>query len=426
MKRVTPFTLFALSTLLLSTILCCTGNKESSTYQEREPDSIKDSLWGLDFDSYTHYNGRVERGDYFTKLITKLGGSYQDGFTLATMAKESFNPKELKLHHNYKALYTKEENPQLKYLIYEKDPLTSILFTFGDSLSVKEVTLELESKLKIAKATIESSLWNDMVREGIEPTLALKLSEIYAWSIDFFALQRGDSFEVLYNELFVGDKFYDIGEIYAVSFNHMGTLYDAFLFSQDEGSDYWNREGENLQKAFLKAPLNFTRISSGFSYGRRHPVTRVVRPHTGVDYAAPTGTPVRSIGDGVVIQRGYYGGGGNTIKIKHNSVYTTAYLHLSRFAKGLVVGKRVKQGEVIGFVGSTGISTGPHLDFRVWKNGSPINPLKMESPPAKPLKEENREPFERKREEYSKMKDSLLSQMVIDSIFFKIGFDYDR
>ena len=144
-----------------------------------------------------------------------------------------------------------------------------------------------------------------------------------------------------------------------------------------------------MKKAFLKAPLRFTRISSGFSYHRKHPVTGRVKAHTGVDYAAPTGTPVMSIGDGTVISKGWGGGGGNTVKIRHNSVYTTAYLHLSRYASGLKVGDRVRQGDIIGYVGATGVATGPHLDFRVWKGGSPINPLKMESPSAEPIKPEN-------------------------------------
>ena len=158
-------------------------------------------------------------------------------------------------------------------------------------------------------------------------------------------------------------------------------------------ANYFDAEGNSLRKAFLKAPLNYKRISSKFTYARKHPVYKVVRPHTGVDYAAPTGTPVVSIGDGVVTMKQYKGGGGNTVKIKHNSTYTTAYLHLSKYAKGLTVGKHVKQGEVIGYVGSTGASTGPHLDFRVWKNGSPIDPLKMQSPPAEPIPAQYKDTF---------------------------------
>jgi murein DD-endopeptidase MepM/ murein hydrolase activator NlpD len=162
-----------------------------------------------------------------------------------------------------------------------------------------------------------------------------------------------------------------------------------------------------MRKAFLKAPLNFTRVSSGFSYARKHPVTRKVQPHTGVDYAAPKGTPVMTIGDGVVTSVKYEGAGGNTVRIRHNSVYSTAYLHLSKYAKGLKAGQRVRQGEVIGYVGSTGRSTGPHLDFRVWKNGTPINPLKMDSPPAEPIKEASRSGFEAAHKEYKARMDTV-------------------
>ena len=175
-----------------------------------------------------------------------------------------------------------------------------------------------------------------------------------------------------------------------------------------------------MRKAFLKAPLKFSRISSGFSYARRHPVTRRVQPHTGIDYAAPKGTPVMSIGDGVVTGKKYEGAGGNTVRIRHNSVYSTAYLHLSGYAKGLKVGQRVRQGEVIGYVGSTGRSTGPHLDFRVWKNGSPINPLKMESPPAEPLKKENLEDFELAHKKYRAQVDSIYARDIVRELFDKL------
>lgn len=198
-------------------------------------------------------------------------------------------------------------------------------------------------------------------------------------------------------------------------------MYEAHRFIQDESPNYWNEKGENLRKAFLKAPLKFSRISSGFTYSRRHPVTRIVRPHTGIDYAAPTGTPVMSIGDGVVIQKAYAGGGGNTVKIRHNSTYSSAYLHLSRYASGIKVGKRVRQGEVIGYVGSTGLSTGPHLDFRIWQNGKPINPLKMDAPPADPIKRENMEAFKLQVLRASEIADSVRSVQYLDSLVIKLG-----
>ena len=229
---------------------------------------------------------------------------------------------------------------------------------------------------------------------GASQLLALKLSDIYAWTIDFFSLQRGDSFKVVYEEISHDGEFIDIGDVWYAEFVHNGKRFTSVRFEDGQKSNiYWNEDGESLRKAFLKAPLSFKRISSKFTYRRKHPVYGVYRPHTGIDYAAPKGTPVMSIGDGVVISKGWSGGGGNTVKIRHNSVYTTAYLHLSRYAKGLKKGDRVKQGQVIGYVGSTGASTGPHLDFRVWKNGTPIDPLKLESPSVEPVSKENIDAF---------------------------------
>jgi murein DD-endopeptidase MepM/ murein hydrolase activator NlpD len=190
------------------------------------------------------------------------------------------------------------------------------------------------------------------------------------------------------------------------------------MFDQKDGGNiYWNEKGESMRKAFLKAPLKFSRISSGFSYARKHPVTKKVRPHTGVDYAAPTGTPVMTIGDGTVTSIKYEGAGGKTVRIRHNSVYSTAYLHLSRYAKGLKVGQRVRQGQVIGYVGSTGRSTGPHLDFRVWKNGSPINPLKMQSPPAEPIRKESLTEFEAAHQKYRAQVDEILARDTAEKLF---------
>ena len=199
----------------------------------------------------------------------------------------------------------------------------------------------------------------------------------------------------------------DIDTIRVAQFIRDADTLSCYMFNQGDGGNiYWNEKGESMRKAFLKAPLHFSRISSGFSYARKHPVTRRVQPHTGVDYAAPKGTPVMSIGDGTVLSAKYEGAGGNTVRIRHNSVYTTAYLHLSGFGKGIRAGARVSQGQVIGYVGSTGRSTGPHLDFRVWKNGSPINPLKMQSPPAEPLRSEFRPQFDSLKLELNRLFDT--------------------
>jgi murein DD-endopeptidase MepM/ murein hydrolase activator NlpD len=273
-------------------------------------------------------------------------------------------------------------------------------------------------KKRYADVTISSSLWNDMRAADVSPLLIVGLSDIYAWTVDFFALQKGDRFRVLYEEKVCDGEVIAVDTVRYAIFSHGGEDFPMVMYNQKDGGNmWWNEKGESMRKAFLKAPLNYSRISSGFSYARKHPVTRRVQPHTGVDYAAPKGTPVMSIGDGVVTSMKYEGAGGNTVRIRHNSVYSTAYLHLSKFGPGLKTGQRVRQGQVIGYVGSTGRSTGPHLDFRVWKNGTPINPLKMESPPAEPIKESNRQDFKATHKMYQTQVDSIQARSIASQLF---------
>jgi len=355
--------------------------------------------------------------------MNDLGVPNADIYSLTQASRDVFDLKKLKLGNNYRAFYTTEENPRLAYLIYKESKKAFVIFGLHDSIFVKVYEKEVTTRTRLGEAQITTSLWDDVERAGLNINIARRLEDIYAWSIDFFGLQKGDSFKVIYDEVLIGDEVVEIGTIYAAFFTHGGKVYDAYSFSQnDTGSvQYYNAKGENLKKAFLKAPLSFTRVSSGFTYARRHPITRIVRPHTGVDYAAPKGTPVMSIGEGVVVQKGYAGGGGNTVKIKHNATFTTAYMHLSAFAKGIRVGSRVSQGQKIGYVGSTGLATGPHLDFRIWKNGIPINPLKMESPPAKQIDKSQTETFRSRMAAVKFQLDSLVTMQYMDTLLLKLG-----
>ena len=268
-------------------------------------------------------------------------------------------------------------------------------FCSSDSLKVHESTKPQTLQRRYVEGTITSSLWNSIIESGSSPMLALKVSDLYAWQVDFFDIKQGDSFRLIYDEAWIDDTtFLEIASIEGAQFNHQGRDYIAVPFQQDSTREYFDEEGNSLRKQFLKAPLDFFRISSKFSNSRYHPVLKRYRAHHGVDYAAPKGTPVKTIGDGVVIAKGYQrSGGGNFLKVKHNSVYTTTYMHLNGFAKGIKQGSSVKQGQVIAFVGSTGLSTGPHLDFRVHKNNQAINPLTMEAPPSYPVKPELRDSF---------------------------------
>jgi murein DD-endopeptidase MepM/ murein hydrolase activator NlpD len=289
----------------------------------------------------------------------------------------------------------KDSIARARYLVYEHNPTISYVFSFNDSLNITMVKKKITSEIKYASGTIQTSLWDAMINGGLHPSLAAALSEVFAWTVDFFGLQKGDNFKVIYEELFIDGKSLGFGKIYGAQFNRSGSSITAIPFIQNDQESFFDVDGNSLRKAFLKAPLQFTRISSHFSSARMHPILKIIRPHFGVDYAAPVGTPVHAIGDGRIVSATNEGGAGRMVKIQHNSVYATAYMHLSRFGDGVSPGKFVKQGEIIGYVGTSGMSTGPHLDFRFYKNGSPVDPLKVEAPPVEPVSEENKAKFEK-------------------------------
>ena len=361
--------------------------------------------YGLPVDSFQIEFGKVKNNQYLSQILNARGVGMGTIDQIARKSKSIFDVRKIKSGENYAIFSSKDTLSEAQYFVYENSPVEYTVFELFDTLGIYQGQKEIETRLRTACGEVESSLWNAMVDKGQDPMLALELSDIFAWTIDFFAIQRGDRFRVIYDELYVDSVSIGIGEIYAVQFDHYGAENYAFIFDQDGRMDYFDENGKSLRKAFLKAPLQFSRISSRFSNSRLHPVLRIRRPHHGVDYAAPKGTPVMSIGDGTVIARAYQkNGGGNYVKIKHNSVYTTTYMHLSGFGKGVNTGARVKQGQVIGYVGATGLATGPHLDFRVAKNGSYVDPLKVKAPPVEPVKEEN-------MERYTAVKDSLMNEL---------------
>ena len=365
--------------------------------------------YGIPTDRYNVKYGIVKPGQTLSVILSEHGLSKKEIHELSQNAEGTFDVRKIKDGQAYAVFTTQDSLATPRYFVYEEDPKSYIVFDLKESHNVSRGKNPVEWRQKEVKGQVESSLWVAMQNNNTSPQLAIVLSHIFGWSIDFFGLQKGDWFKVMYDQATYRGEVLYIDKVHYCVFNHGGKDNYAYWYDQGDGSSnrYWNENGESLKKAFLKAPLKFTRISSGFTYARKHPITRVVRPHTGIDYAAPSGTPVMSIGDGVVTQRSYQGGGGNTVKIKHNSVYTSAYLHLSKYGPGIKVGSRVKQGQIIGYVGSTGMSTGPHLDFRIWKNGSPINPLKMESPSIEPVKKENMPAFKAYISRYENCQDSL-------------------
>jgi murein DD-endopeptidase MepM/ murein hydrolase activator NlpD len=349
--------------------------------------------YGIVVDSFYVVKDIVKANENLSTILLKYNTSMMTIEQMVTKAAGIFDVRKIKTGNKYTILCSNDSLKRAEYFIYESNPTQYVVFEIGDSLHVHLGQKEVEVRIKTASNKISSSLWNAMAEIKASPNLTIALSEIYAWTIDFYAIQKGDNFTAIYEELFVEGESIGLGNILSARFNSGGKDNFAFRFEQDNNTDYFDEKGQSLRRAFLKAPLKFSRISSHFSNSRLHPVLRIRRPHHGVDYAAPKGTPVHSIGNGTVIEARYAGGAGRMIKIKHNSTYTTAYLHLSGYAKGINKGSHVQQGQVIGYVGSSGLSTGPHLDFRFYKNGTPIDPLKVESPPALPVKKELTESF---------------------------------
>ncbi len=347
-------------------------------------------LYDINIDSLTVENGTVKRNEFMSDILLDRGIDYALIDQLARQQRTVFDVRKIRAGNNYAFLRANDSVQTPLYFVYEIDNTDYVVFALNDSTPARRGHKEVVRSVEEARGVIKSSLWNAMVDGNYDPNLANKLSEVYAWTIDFFGIQKGDNFTAFYEHLYVDGKPIGIGRVLAARFEHADQDQYAFFYVQDSVGDYFDEKGQSLMRTFLKAPLKYSRISSGFSNARFHPVLKIYRPHHGIDYAAPAGTPVYAIGDGVVTRKGYQkGGGGNYLYIKHNGTYTTAYMHLKGYAKGIASGVRVKQGQLIGYVGSTGLATGPHLDFRFFRNGNAVNPLTVESPPAKPVDSAN-------------------------------------
>lgn len=403
----------------LTLLFSCTGDKKAEEKIDTTPVEQEKTepivRFGIEIDSYDISKETVKKN----QNIGDIFGNHNIAYDIVLRASELdsiFDIRRIKTGQAISYFYSKNDTIQKPdYIIYEKDLQSYVVFDFRDSLRMYLGEKEKEIRLRKISGQIKSSLWNAMTDVNVNPMLAIELSEVYAWSIDFFGLQKGDHFSVIYEESYIDSNFYGIEKINAIRFDHANHYYYAYRFKQDSVWSFFDEEGNSLRKAFLKAPLRFSRISSRFTNSRMHPVLKIRRPHHGVDYAAPRGTPVYSVGDGKVIKKGWDKGGGRFVKIKHNSVYTTVYMHFSKFAKGIKVGDFIQQGQVIGYVGSSGLATGPHLDFRFYLNGKPVDPLKVKSPPVEPIKKENMAEYKIAISKHQGALDSLINIVHLEN-----------
>jgi murein DD-endopeptidase MepM/ murein hydrolase activator NlpD len=383
-------------------LLSCTHSGKSPEPIQTVKDSIHHKanqvfVYGIPSDSFDLITGQIKRNGFLSEVLLQHGVSMQDIDQVLKNSKSVFDVRKIRSGNNYILFCDKDSNAKARYLVYEHDLQTSYVFSFNDSLNITQFRKQIKSEIRYSSGTIKTSLWDAIINDGLHPDLAVQLSEVFAWTVDFFGLQKGDNFKVIYEELSIDGKFLGTGKVYGAQFNRTGSSITAIPFIQDGKESFFDSDGNSLRKAFLKAPLVFSRISSHFSAARMHPILRIIRPHYGVDYAAPIGTPVHAIGDGRVTSATNEGGAGRMVKIQHNSVYATSYMHLSRFGDGISAGKIVKQGDIVGYVGTSGLSTGPHLDFRFYKNGSPVDPLKVDAPPVEPVSEANKARFEKSK-----------------------------
>lgn len=359
-----------------------TKTKEAAPLEKPAPVATR---FGLPLDSFTVVNGTIERNQFLSDILNDYDIDNTTVLQLAQKARPVFSVRNLAAGKPYTIFCTKDSTQKAQYFIYQPNATDYVVYDLRDSMKVHTGKRPVTTKTETLSGTINSSLYETLESQHADPELAVKLANIFAWTVDFYYTQKGDWFKIVYDQQYVNGKPIESGAIRSAEFSSRGEVYKAYYFEPDSatGGEFFNEEGKSLRKAFLKAPLKFIHITSHYNLHRFHPVEKIWKAHLGTDYGAPAGTPIHTTGSGVVIASRYTRFNGNYVKIKHNRTYTTQYLHMSR--RAVKVGQHVVQGQVIGYVGMTGLATGPHVCYRFWKNGKQVDPLKQKFPAATPV-----------------------------------------
>ena len=354
------------------------------TVNEIVPLPAKDR-YGYERGVFEYQDYEVKRNESLYIIMRRYDISPQDIYKMQQKAEGVANLNRMVPGQQYR-IYFKDDKPVS--FIWHPELTQYVTVDWRDGLRIENGEIPVRFVTKEASGIIQSSLYESIVGQGHSHFLGSELAAVFAWQVDFFSLRNGDHFKVIYEERYAGDEFVGIGDVKAAEFQHRGQTHRAFFFNTDERRGYFDENGNSLEKDLLKAPFRYSqRISSSFSRSRFHPILRRNRPHYGTDYAAPTGTPILAVGDGIVTEAQRRGGNGNIVQIRHNGSYRTAYLHLNGFAPGIRKGVKVEQGQVIGYVGQTGLATGPHLCYRMYVNDQPINSVKADLPASDSLEE---------------------------------------
>jgi len=358
------------------------------------PVYVPNYYYGIVVDSLQIEEGEIQRNQNLAEILEPYHVPYEKVHLAAKNSKTVFDVRKFRVKKPYVVLYKGDSVKEATHFIYRPNAVEYVVFDFQDSVEIYKEELDVRLVERELSGNIQTSLYIDMLNQGGDADLVNKLADVFSWQVDFFGIQKGDHYKIVYDERYVGEKYIGTGNIKAAYFNHIGEGYYGIYYDQGTGEDYFGVDGQSLRSEFLKAPLTFTRISSRYSGRRYHPVQKRFKAHLGTDYAAPRGTPIFSAANGVITEARYKSNNGNYVKVKHNDNITTQYLHMSKIASGIKKGKKVKRGETIGYVGSTGLATGPHLCYRFWQNGVQVDALKVKLPPSKPILEENRHAFD--------------------------------
>ena len=404
MKKWAGLVLMAVALLF---ILSNLNNSKNETTEDLIEDVAESKYeYGILVDSFNVIKGIVKKNQTLGEILYANHIDHPQIAEIVNKSKEIFDVRYVNPGKDYTVICKKDSTEKACYFIYQENPINYIVIDLTDGIDVYRGKKEVETRVNIASGEINSSLWLAMEAQKLSPKIAAELSTIYAWTIDFFTIQKGDAFRVYYENKYIDGKYIGIGKILAAEFKHKGQVFYAFYYKENENfGDYYDEQGKTLRKAFLMAPVDYKRISSRYNKRRKHPVTGRWKGLFGTDYAAERGTPIWTTANGTIMQATYTKNNGNYVKVRHNGTYTTQYLHMSKIKPGIRKGVYVKQGDIIGYVGSTGLATGPHVCYRFWKDGKQVDPFKQKLPPGDPIKKEN-------RDTYVLAKDSLMKILM--------------
>lgn len=386
---------------------------------------VPKKYYGIVVDSLHIDEGKIRRNQNLADILKPYNVPYEKIHEVAKNSKSVFDVRKFVSGKSYSMLYKGDSLKEATHFIYRPNSIDYVVIDFQDSVSMYQASKVVVLKETEMVGEIHTSLYVDMLESGGDGDLVNKLVDVFAWQVDFFGIQKGDNYKLIYDEQYVDDELVGIGQIKAAYFEHVGDSFYGFQFDQGDGADFFDEKGQSLRREFLKAPLSFTRISSRYTGRRYHPVQKRYKAHLGTDYAAPRGTPIRAVADGKIIAAKYHRFNGNFVKIQHNGNIATQYLHMTKIAKGIKYGGKVKRGQTIGFVGSTGLANGPHLCYRFWKNGVQVDALKVDLPPSEPILAEHMATFDSVRLVWQRRLDemSLPIEERADSVVYA-GISY--